>query len=104
MGGTEIQYNYDEHGYGTPVVASLPPDYRLLGALAGVPVIETTYLGYDEMVFGVGAQGLLVGEPRHFLYRMKQIDLNQKCREEAAAHIERTAERILGETWKVAQK
>jgi hypothetical protein len=80
----------------------LPGNYRLLGALGGLPVVETASLAYDEMCFGVGTQGLLVGEARHFLYRMKQIDLNHECREQAARHIEATATRILGEPWKVA--
>ena len=78
-------------------VASLPPDYRLLGALAGIPVVESPHLKYDEMYFGTGTQGLVVGEARHLLWRMRQLDLNQKCRDEALEHIHKTWLRLFGE-------
>lgn len=83
-------------------VAQLPGDYRLLGALQGIPIIESDDLEYNEMYFGHGTQGLIVGDARHFLYRMKMLDLDQKCREAAAAHIKSSARRILGEEWELS--
>lgn len=83
-------------------VSALPGGYRLLGALAGLPVVETEQLRYDEM--SMRPDGLVVGEARHLLYRMKMIDLNQKCREAAATQIEATARRILGEPWEVSPR
>lgn len=87
-------------------VASLPGStMRLLGALQGIPVIESKHLRYDEMFIGSGSQqGVVVGEARHFLYRMKMIDLNNAARDAARAHIEATATRILGEPWEVSPR
>lgn len=86
-------------------VGSLPPSHRLLGALGGIPVLESEYLKYDEMSLKtVGAPGILVGEARHFLYRMQQLDRNHECREAARRHIEAEATRILGEPWKVSPR
>lgn len=84
-------------------VAQLPGNMRLLGALGGIPIHEDRYLRYDEMFIGQGIQGIAVGEQRHFLWRMKMIDLNQQCREAAAAHIQSSARRILGEEWELSQ-
>lgn len=93
-----------EYLEGAPEVRHLPGDHRLLGALSGIPIVQSRALRYDEMYFGAGSQGLIVGEERHFLYRMKQIDLNEKCREAAAAHIKSAARRILGEEWELSPK
>ncbi len=85
-------------------VAHLPGHLRLLGALAGIPIKESPYLKYDEMYVGTGVNGILVGEARHFLYRMKMIDLNQKARDAAAEHIKSSARRILGEEWELSPR
>jgi len=88
-----------EYLEGVPEVRHLPGNYRLLGALAGIPIVEgdPRVLKYNEMYFGEGTQGLVVGEIRHFMYRMKQIDLNQQARDAARRHIEKTWERLFGE-------
>lgn len=75
---------------------------RLRAALQGIPVIESDLIKYDEMYWGSGVQGLVVGETRHFLWRLKQIELNGEAREAARRHIEATASRILGEPWEVS--
>ena len=93
-----------EYLEGAPEVRHLPGDHRLLGALAGIPIIESQALRYDEMYFGQGTQGLIVGETRHFLYRMKMMDLNAEVRAKAAARIKSSARRMLGEELELSPK
>jgi hypothetical protein len=67
----------------------------------GVPVAESEDLGYDEMSLDYSRSRLLVGEVRHFEWRMEQIRRNNECRRIAARRIELVAEEILGEPWTV---
>jgi hypothetical protein len=84
-------------------VAQIPGgSTSLLAALAGIPIYETPGLKYDEMV--LANRRVLVGDQRHFLWRMKQIDANHECRRAAAEHIKTSARRILGEEWKLSPK
>ncbi len=85
-------------------VAQIPGGNTLLAALAGIPIEETPLLKYDEMTFGVRGRTLLVGDQRHFLWRMKMLDQNREAREAAAAHIKTQARRILGEDWELSPK
>ncbi len=84
--------------------AQIPGGNVLLAALAGIPIEESPYLAFDEMAIAVHGRKILVGEQRHFLYRMKMLDLNREAREAAAAHIQNQARRILGEDWKLSPK
>lgn len=85
-------------------VASWTGPHRLLGALAGIPIIENRALPYDRMYVGTGIQGIVVGEQRHFLWRMRCLDEDQACRDAAAQHIKNVAERILGEKWELSSR
>lgn len=84
--------------------AQIPGGNVLLAALAGIPIEESPYLRYDEMAIAVHGRKILVGEQRHFLYRMKQLDRNREVREAAAEHIKNQARRILGEDWNLSPK
>lgn len=83
--------------------AQIPGGNTLLAALAGIPIRESDALRYDEMSFSIRGNILWVGEERHFMYRMKMLDLNREAREAAAAHIKTSASRILGEPWELSQ-
>lgn len=72
----------------------------VLGNLDGIPIKVSPFLRYDEMY--VGDVGLVVGETRHLVYRMKMIDLNNECRRSAGEHIKARARHILGEDWKLS--
>lgn len=84
--------------------AQIPGGSPLLGALAGIPIVPSEYLRYDEMAFGHMGRSLYVGEERHFLYRMRQLDANHACRQAASAAIKTAARRILGEEWKLSSE
>jgi hypothetical protein len=86
-----------------PAPHNLPPSMGLVGATSGIRVIENPeYLGYDEMYISPNQTGIVVGELAHFRYRIAQINANHKLREHARAHIQRRAEEILGEPWKLS--
>lgn len=74
----------------------------VLGGVAGLRVIEDDRLGYDEMYIATTQQAIAVGEYTHFRYRIEQINENHRLRQRAADHIQRSAERILGEPWEIA--
>jgi hypothetical protein len=93
----------DESWVSDPVDAPwIPPTLRPAGLLAGIPLVENPHLKYDEMA--VSGRGVVVGEIRHFRWRLEQLQANNRCRGTARQHIERTASRILGEPWTVADK
>jgi len=89
---------------GVPAISLVGPS-GLLGALAGIPVVEVEELAYDEMAFDRVHQRLEVGDQRHFIWRMKQIDLNAEVRAKAIARIRASARKMLGdEDWKLSPK
>jgi hypothetical protein len=67
------------------------------------PTLRCIELAYNEMYVALSQQALLVGELSHWLYRLHQNELNHECHRRAADHIARTAERILGEPWELAE-
>lgn len=74
---------------------------QALGAVQGIPVVESDLLKYDEMYISAQSSRIVVGELAHFRYRMQQIEANARCRKAAAKHIETSASQILGEPWTV---
>jgi hypothetical protein len=63
--------------------------------LYGIPVQEAPYLPYDEMV--VAQSAILVGEIKHFMWRLRVQAENEAVRKVARAQIMAAYERILGE-------
>jgi hypothetical protein len=84
------------------IAAELPGRMGLIGALAGIRLVEMPLLKYDEMVILYEESAIGIGETAHFLWRLRQVEANNECRRKAREHIETTATRILGERWKVS--
>jgi hypothetical protein len=68
------------------------------------PLLCGVDLRYDEMYLSYSTQSLLVGDQGHFLWRLLEVERNKECRQEARERIRRTAERILGEPWKLSDE
>lgn len=68
------------------------------------PLLCQIELAYDQIYVAMGQQALLVGSQDHFLYRMHQLALNDDARKAAREHIRRSAQRVLGEPWKLSDE
>jgi hypothetical protein len=66
--------------------------------------IPLPHLAYDELYISYSQQAIVVGELAHFLWRQFIIAGNNEVRQAAREHIRATAERILGEPWKLADE
>ena len=66
-----------------------------------VPGLE---LKYDEMYISYTMTALIAGELSHFMWRQLQLSLDNDARDAAREHIRKSAERILGEPWKLADE
>lgn len=82
--------------FGIPIHDWSNPKAR--GAIHGLAGLAVDFeLRYDEMV--VTPRALLVGETKHFLWRMRVEAENEAVRQVARAHIVAAYERILGEPY-----
>lgn len=77
------------------------PAAHVAAAVNGLSIIESPALKYDEMYISQTMPAIIVGEAAHFVWRLRQRQLNEELRADLRRRIEEWGTSLLGEPWTV---
>lgn len=69
-------------------------NYAVIGHFAGVDVIETPGLRWDQIIYRKGARKVVCGETQHFLYLLRKAQVFADMRADLETQLDAFAQRV----------